>query len=284
MPGILYFAVFFYVPLAGNVIAFQDYQPYLGFQQSPFVGWTNFTALLEEPEFWSAVWNTLEISAVQLFLYFPAPIALALFLNSLISSKVRRLMQTVVYLPHFLSWVSWSSGCSSRSSAAPALVSSYLNEHGVHVGNIMANPDTFILLVTAQSIWKDAAGARSSSWPPWPPSTAAVRGGGRGRRRPLAPHVAHHPAGHPPGDRPAADPAAGRHPVGRLRADPAAARRGRARRRPRCSTPTSTTTASIDGNWGMSAAAGLFKGVIGAHPDPRRQQARPPPRRAGGVP
>ncbi|MFE5614014.1 ABC transporter permease [Streptomyces sp. NPDC056470] len=155
VPGILYFAVFFYLPLAGNVIAFQDYQTYLGFQQSPFVGWANFTALLEQPEFWSAVWNTLEISVVQLFLYFPAPIALALFLNSLISSRTRRLMQTVVYLPHFLSWVV-VVGMFQQVFGGAGTVTSLLNDNGIPVGNIMNNPDTFILLLTSQAVWKDA--------------------------------------------------------------------------------------------------------------------------------
>ncbi|WP_374991320.1 ABC transporter permease [Streptomyces sp. LHD-70] len=155
VPGILYFAVFFYLPLAGNSIAFQDYQPYLGFEGSPLVGWDNFTALLEEPEFWTAVWNTLKISAVQLFLYFPVPIALALFLNSLISTRTRRFMQTVVYLPHFLSWVV-VVGMFQQVFGGAGTVSSFLNDHGVPVGNIMTNPDTFILLITSQSVWKDA--------------------------------------------------------------------------------------------------------------------------------
>ncbi|QKW10884.1 sugar ABC transporter permease [Streptomyces sp. NA04227] len=155
LPGMLYFAVFFYVPLAGNSIAFQEYQPYLGFQDSPFVGWTNFTVLLEQPAFWTAVWNTLEISAVQLLLYFPAPIALALFLNSLISTKTRRLLQTVVYLPHFLSWVV-VVGMFQQVFGGAGTVTSALNDNGIHVGNIMNNPDTFILLITSQAVWKDA--------------------------------------------------------------------------------------------------------------------------------
>ncbi|MFB7864468.1 ABC transporter permease [Streptomyces sp. NPDC056069] len=155
VPGILYFAVFFYLPLAGNVIAFQDYQTYLGFQESPFVGWSNFTALLEQPEFWSAVWNTLEISVVQLFLYFPAPVALALFLNSLISSRTRRFLQTVVYLPHFLSWVV-VVGMFQQVFGGAGTVTSLLHDNGVSVGNIMNNPDTFILLLTSQAVWKDA--------------------------------------------------------------------------------------------------------------------------------
>lgn len=155
VPGVLYFAVFFYLPLAGNTIAFQDYQPYLGFEESPFVGWTNFTALLEQPEFWSAVWNTLEITAVQLLLFFPAPIALALLLNSLVSNRTRRFMQTVVYLPHFLSWVVVVAMFQQVFGGAGS-ISSYLAEHGIGAGNLMTNPDTFTFLLTSQMIWKDA--------------------------------------------------------------------------------------------------------------------------------
>ncbi|MEU6846871.1 ABC transporter permease subunit [Streptomyces sp. NPDC046716] len=155
VPGILYFAVFCYLPLAGNITAFQDYQPYLGFMHSLWVGVDNFQALVQEPEFWTAVWNTLEISAVQLLLYFPAPILLALFLNSLISSKTRRLMQTIVYLPHFLSWVVVVSFFQQMFGGV-GTISSVLNDHGVPVGNIMNNPDTFMLLLTSESIWKDA--------------------------------------------------------------------------------------------------------------------------------
>ncbi|RAJ91303.1 putative aldouronate transport system permease protein [Streptomyces sp. PsTaAH-137] len=155
VPGIVYFAVFFYLPLAGNITAFQDYQPYLGFMHSLWVGVDNFQALVQEPEFWTAVWNTLQISAVQLLLYFPAPILLALFLNSLISTRTRRLMQTIVYLPHFLSWVVVVSFFQQMFGGV-GTISSVLNDHGVHVGNIMNNPDTFMLLLTSESIWKDA--------------------------------------------------------------------------------------------------------------------------------
>ncbi|MFE3944150.1 ABC transporter permease [Streptomyces sp. NPDC059118] len=154
LPGVLYFALFFYLPLAGNVIAFQDYQPFLGFKQSPFVGLANFTALLSEPEFWSAVSNTLQITAIQLLLYFPAPIALALLLNSLISEKIKRFIQTVVYLPHFLSWVVVVAMFKQVLGGAGS-VTTLLMEHGVNIGNVMTDPGTFKLLITAQAIWKD---------------------------------------------------------------------------------------------------------------------------------
>ncbi|MFJ4716705.1 ABC transporter permease [Streptomyces sp. NPDC088785] len=155
LPGILFFAVFCYLPLAGNITAFQDYQPYLGFMHSLWVGPDNFQALVQEPEFWTAVGNTLQISAVQLLLYFPAPILLALFLNSLVGTRTRRLMQTVVYLPHFLSWVVVVSFFQQMFGGV-GTISGVLNDHGVHVGNIMNNPDTFMLLLTSESVWKDA--------------------------------------------------------------------------------------------------------------------------------
>ncbi|MFI1965323.1 ABC transporter permease [Streptomyces pathocidini] len=154
LPGILYFALFFYLPLLGNVVAFQEYQPFLGFQASPFVGWENFQTLVAEPEFWLAVENTLEIAVLQLVLFFPAPIALALLVNSLIGDNVKRFVQTLVYLPHFLSWVVVVAMFKQVLGGAGTL-SSFLNDNGITVGNIMNNPDTFKLLVTSQVIWKD---------------------------------------------------------------------------------------------------------------------------------
>ena len=154
VPGVLYFLFFFYLPLAGNVVAFQDYQPFLGFRASAFTGLDNFSNLFADPEFWSAVRNTLEITAVQLVLYFPAPILLALLLNSLISSKVKRFMQTLVYLPHFLSWVVVVSMFQQVVGGAGSLTT-FLNSHGIGIGNVMTDPGTFKLLVTAQAVWKD---------------------------------------------------------------------------------------------------------------------------------
>lgn len=105
LPGLLYFVVFHYVPLLGYVVAFQDYQPYLGYMHSVWVGFANFSAAFGEPAFWSATFNTLEIALVQLVFFFPIPIALALLLNSIASDRIRRFVQSVVYLPHFIGWV-----------------------------------------------------------------------------------------------------------------------------------------------------------------------------------
>ncbi|MFC8943183.1 sugar ABC transporter permease, partial [Streptomyces griseoincarnatus] len=81
-PAVLLLAVFAYVPMLGNVVAWQDYSPYIGIQESPFVGWANFARVFTNPLFLDAVVNTLNITAFQLGFFFPVPIVLALQLNS----------------------------------------------------------------------------------------------------------------------------------------------------------------------------------------------------------
>src|SRR5215475_3194303 len=104
-PGVIYFILFHYLPLLGYIIAFEDYLPFLGFTDSPFVGFANFEAMFRDAAFWQAFANTIIISLLQIVFYFPAPICLALMLHGVISTKVRRIIQSVVYLPHFISWV-----------------------------------------------------------------------------------------------------------------------------------------------------------------------------------
>ncbi|MCL4543172.1 MAG: ABC transporter permease subunit [Chloroflexi bacterium] len=155
LPGLIYYLVFFYIPLLGNVIAFQNYQPYLGFQYSPFVGLENFTRMFHNQTFYYALRNTLEITVLQLLLYFPAPIALAVTLHSVLSNRIRRFIQSVVYLPHFISWVIvviiWQ-----EIFGGAGVLDQLLRLHGVASPlDIMSDPSLFKLLVTAQVIWKE---------------------------------------------------------------------------------------------------------------------------------
>ncbi len=81
LPGLLYFTIFYYIEALGYVIAFQNYLPFLGFFASPFVGLQNFRDMISDAAFWQAVRNTLTISLIELVLYFPAPIGLAMLLE-----------------------------------------------------------------------------------------------------------------------------------------------------------------------------------------------------------
>ena len=159
-PGALLLLVFHYLPMLGNVVAFQDYNPYLGdsslqaMVSSTWIGLENFQELFADPAFWDAFWNTLSITAFQLVFFFPLPIALAIVLNSLLSSRLRGFVQTVVYLPHFFSWVLVVTFFVQMLGGA-GLLSQELREAGITPPEIMSNPDTFIVLVTAEAVWKD---------------------------------------------------------------------------------------------------------------------------------
>ncbi|MBB6350643.1 ABC transporter permease [Nonomuraea muscovyensis] len=155
VPAIGLLLVFHYVPLLGNVIAFQDYSPYVGIKDSPWVGLANFQWLMLDESFWQATSNTLTITAFQLVFYFPIPIVLAILLDSVIRPRARLFIQSIVYMPHFFSWVLVVTLFQQMFGGA-GLLSQILRENGRSGIDIMTNPDTFILLVTAESVWKDA--------------------------------------------------------------------------------------------------------------------------------
>lgn len=105
LPGVLYFIIFKYLPMGGLVIAFQDYQPWDGISGSPFVGLKHFIRLFTEDTFMMLMRNTLAIFALNIVFSFPFPILLSLLLNELRSDKMKKGIQTIIYLPHFMSWV-----------------------------------------------------------------------------------------------------------------------------------------------------------------------------------
>jgi putative aldouronate transport system permease protein len=154
VPGLAYIVLFRYAPLLGNVIAFQDYSPYLGFADSAWVGLQNFADLLTSPEVGTALVNTLIISGLQLVLFFPAPIALALLLNSLVTDAIRRAIQSVVYLPHFIGWVIVVS-IWQQVLGGDGFLNQVLRSQNLHSVNVMANPDLFKPLMVLQDIWKE---------------------------------------------------------------------------------------------------------------------------------
>ena len=160
LPGALLVLVFHYLPTLGNVVAFQDYNPYAGegvlapFLQSEWIGFGNFEVLFRDPAFWQAVRNTLAITAFQLVFFFPLPIAVAVMLHNLLSPRVRTFVQTVIYLPHFFSWVLVVTFFVQMLGGAGVLAD-VLRDRGLQPWNVMSNPGTFIVLVTAEAIWKD---------------------------------------------------------------------------------------------------------------------------------
>ncbi len=104
LPGILYFIIFKYIPILGSFISLQDYQIFSGMWKSPWVGLKHFIFIFTYPDFYQVVRNTFIIGFYQLVIGFPAPLILAIMLNEIRIMAVKRPMQTLFYLPHFLSW------------------------------------------------------------------------------------------------------------------------------------------------------------------------------------
>jgi len=159
-PAALMVIVFHYIPTLGNIIAFQDYNPFLGdnpigsFLASEWIGFGNFETLFKDPAFWDAVRNTLTITLFQLVFFFPLPIFLAILLHSMLSARLRGFVQSVVYLPHFFSWVLVVTFFVQMLGGA-GLLATQMRQAGLEPWSIMTNPDTFIVLVTSEAIWKD---------------------------------------------------------------------------------------------------------------------------------
>ncbi len=159
VPGIALLLAFQYLPWLGNIIAFKDYQPFLGMSGSPWVGLQNFHVIFDgDPAFLNALGNTLVITLLQVLVVFPAPIALALLLDSLVSDRLKRTVQSILYLPHFLSWVIVVAIFQQMLGDA-GLLDTFLRAHGLSTVHIVGNAAIFKELITAQVLWRDAGWA-----------------------------------------------------------------------------------------------------------------------------
>jgi len=159
IPGLLVLLAFQYYPLWGNVIAFQDYQPFLGTAKSLWSGFENFSIIFNgDPEFLNAVRNTLILTAIQTVIVFPAPIVVALVLHSLLSNKLRQIVQTIIYLPHFMSWVIVVA-VFQQVLGGTGMINNWLRGHGYDPIHVIGNVEAFRALLTSQVLWKDTGWA-----------------------------------------------------------------------------------------------------------------------------
>ncbi|SFM17721.1 carbohydrate ABC transporter membrane protein 1, CUT1 family (TC 3.A.1.1.-) [Paenibacillus sp. 1_12] len=155
VPGILYFIIFKYIPMWGILLSFQDYSPFLGFSGSEWVGLKHFNNLFHYEHFWRLMKNTLLISFYQLVFFFPVPIIFALLLNEIRKLFFKRIVQTVIYLPHFISWVVIASMTYVLLSGG-GVVNHLIQEAGGQTVNFLSAPDMFRTLIVSQDIWKEA--------------------------------------------------------------------------------------------------------------------------------
>lgn len=159
LPGMLVLMTYHYYPLLGNIVAFKKYRPYKGVWGSEWSGFANFAVIFNgDPAFVNALLNTLILTALQAVLVFPAPILLALLLNSLMSERIKRIVQSILYLPHFLSWVVVVA-LFQQLLGGSGLLNNFLRSHGYEALTIIGNSDLFRPLLLTQVIWKDTGWA-----------------------------------------------------------------------------------------------------------------------------
>jgi putative aldouronate transport system permease protein len=156
LPGLLYFILFKYVPLWGLIIAFQKYQPYLGVMKSPWVGLENFRRFFGMTEFWMLFRNTIIIGAYNLLFFFPITIILALLLNEVRKEIVKRFVQTLIYVPHFLSWVVIVGICYVLLSTDGGVINQIIAAFGHKPVEFLTSTEWFRPLIVLQVIWKEA--------------------------------------------------------------------------------------------------------------------------------
>lgn len=187
LPGLLHFLIFKYIPLAGNIIAFQDFNLFQGFLHSKWVGLKHFIYMFNYPEFFMVLRNTLRFGLYSILFGFPAPLLLALLLNEIRMEWFKRTMQTLLYLPHFLSWVI-VGGIFVEVLANEGIVNTILGRLGFESVSFLTEPKYFLGVVIGAGIWKEIGWsmiiylAAMTSINPNLYEAAMVDGAGRWRR------------------------------------------------------------------------------------------------------
>ncbi len=154
LPGLLYFLIFCYFPMYGAVIAFKDYAPALGILKSPWAGFDNFIKFFNSVNFKSVLSNTIVLSLYGMVVGFPLPIIFALLLNELRLKKFKSFVQTVTYIPHFISMVV-VCGIIVNFSMKEGLFNTILGYFGVPAENLLLKPELFKSIYVFSSVWQE---------------------------------------------------------------------------------------------------------------------------------
>lgn len=148
----VYYVVFHYMPMFGNVIAFQDYNVFGGFLHSKWVGLKHFQEFLSDPYFWKLVRNTVLINVYLIIFYFPAPIIFALLLNELKLAFFKRVVQSIAYLPHFLS-TAVVVGMVVNFLAIDGMMNRLIEFFGIHQIQFLTKAQWFRTVFVSMEIW-----------------------------------------------------------------------------------------------------------------------------------
>lgn len=156
IPGIVYFIVFKYAPMGGLAIAFKNYAPNLGIFQSPWAGLKHFDKFFGSRDFGMLFSNTVQIALMNLVFYFPMPIIVSILLSEIRSRRYKRMIQTFIYLPHFLSWVVIASIAFLLLSPNHGVITNLIYSLTGIKTNFLMDPKAFKPLIIIEIIWREA--------------------------------------------------------------------------------------------------------------------------------
>ncbi|MBD2846325.1 sugar ABC transporter permease [Paenibacillus sp. IB182496] len=157
VPFVVWYVLFQYKPLYGLLIAFQDFSLFKGIEGSPWVGFEHFEAFFTGPYFWRTLKNTFLLSLYQLVFAFPFPIILALLLNEVRRLAFKKIVQTLTYLPHFISVVIVAGLVTNLLAPSNGLVNILIEKLGGEKIYFLIHPDYFrTIFIASMDIWKEA--------------------------------------------------------------------------------------------------------------------------------
>ena len=154
IPSFVLLLIFAYKPMYGIILAFKQYSPRLGIIGSKWIGWANFEFIFAIDQFWEAFENTIVLNVLKLIFGFPASIILAIMLNAIRNKYLKNTLQTIVYLPHFVSWVVVSGLIFSLLNENTGSLYRLLTNMGFEI-NVFSDPDQFVGLLIVSDIWKE---------------------------------------------------------------------------------------------------------------------------------
>ncbi|MCL2092902.1 MAG: ABC transporter permease subunit [Treponema sp.] len=154
LPGLTYFFIFRYIPMWGLRIAFMDYNMFNP-SESTFIGMENFMRLFSRNTFVPVLWNTIRISLLRLFAGFPIPIILALMMNEMRSLMYKRTIQTVLYLPHFISWVIMAGLMINLFDPSGGVIAGIIRFFTGETPMVLTNRRMFVPMLVASGIYKE---------------------------------------------------------------------------------------------------------------------------------
>ncbi|WP_042166979.1 ABC transporter permease [Paenibacillus gorillae] len=154
LPGILIVLVYNYIPMAGIVVAFKRFVPSKGMFGSPWIGWDNFQYLLNMPDIYQVLWNTIYISLMKIIAGVIAPVLFALLLNEARNRLVKRSVQTIVYFPHFLSWIILGGIFIDILSPSTGIVNHFLTWLGLEPIYFLGHNSWFPVTLVGSEVWK----------------------------------------------------------------------------------------------------------------------------------